>query len=259
MGAPSLNLSLSFCQDNNCKTLNVTDNSDWGGSSVIVSDVTAATLVVTPIGGTAYDTIDLIDVLLESKTGTVTIAIGSRVVTGVSTLFVSEFGVGDEVSIGGNDYTIESIESNTSLTLKELAITNSGGVVIKKINKTFEITSSSLCTSGTCLATDLAWTDGVYHFKYNITAGGVTFTFESYKSLICQVDCCVISRVQEISEDYLTSPCDNDCFDDVMKSWMILDALKSSSKCGSSTEFTKILTALQQLCQFNGSGCSCCD
>lgn len=50
-------------------------------------------------------------------TGTLTATNGSATVTGFGTLFVSELTFGDIITLSGNKYTVQSVASNTSLTL----------------------------------------------------------------------------------------------------------------------------------------------
>ena len=58
-------------------------------------------------------------------TGTVSISSGSPTVTGTSTVFTSEFIVGDDIKIDGNFYKVLSITSDTILTLDTNANTAS--------------------------------------------------------------------------------------------------------------------------------------
>ncbi|CAK0762899.1 hypothetical protein CCP3SC1AL1_310007 [Gammaproteobacteria bacterium] len=249
-----MNLSLSFCQTDNCKILNLIDCTNWRGSSYQIADVTAVEVTITSLGSTTGVTIDLIDILQEQLTGTASCTLGSRTITGVTTVFVGELIVGDSIIIGGNDYTIESIESNTSLTIKEFARTNSPGVDIYVINTTYEITSNDLVGTP-----NLAISDGIYNILYTVIAGGVTHIYESYQTLICQSECCIITRFSELAENYLTNPCDDKTINDNVMTYAMLKSMISSSKCGSSTGNAKILEIVQQLCQFRNEGCSSCD
>jgi sorbitol-specific phosphotransferase system component IIA len=58
--------------------------------------------------------------------GTVTTTAGSAVVTGTGTAFTTDFKVNDTITIGGADYVVQSIASNTSLTLTTIPVTQAG-------------------------------------------------------------------------------------------------------------------------------------
>lgn len=61
-------------------------------------------------------------------TGTVATTSGSAVVTGTGTLFTTQLQVGDSLRIGSTLFFVQSIQSNTSLTLKTNAASTASGL-----------------------------------------------------------------------------------------------------------------------------------
>ncbi len=248
----SLNLSLSFCQDTNCQYLKVTDNSNYDYATQ-VADITSATLTITPYGETSGTEIDVSTTLQTEKDGTVSITTGSRTVTGSGTSFTTDYEADDGIIIDGVDYVIHTVYSDTSLLLKELALTTASGATAYLIDKEFALQADSL--GGTA---GVAVSDGVYRFQYEVVAGGVTYTYDARQLLYCQAECCVTSRLQEIGEKMLISECDDNVWKDTMKAYTLLKALQSGAQCGSYTELNTILTKIQRYCSYNDDGCSSC-
>lgn len=60
--------------------------------------------------------------IVTALTGTVDVTAAGSTVTGTSTLFESELEAGDTIRIGANDYTVDEIASDTSLTIEEAAV-----------------------------------------------------------------------------------------------------------------------------------------
>lgn len=69
----------------------------------------------------------------SALTGTVTIEMGSAIVTGAGTAFSTELTAGNVITIGGNSYLVGQINSDTELILWSRALTNSAGVAATKV------------------------------------------------------------------------------------------------------------------------------
>lgn len=84
--------------------------------------------------------------LLVNATGTATIEVGSTVITGDGTEFLSEFEVGDNVYYGGEARVVESITSDTTMTISA-AFTGTGtGVTLQYSNVTVTGTTTAFDT-----------------------------------------------------------------------------------------------------------------
>jgi len=68
----------------------------------------------------------------QSKTGTVAVSSGSATITGTNTSFSSEFAVGDDIRINGEEYNVLSIASNTSMAVDENFISSASSQTIYK-------------------------------------------------------------------------------------------------------------------------------
>lgn len=70
--------------------------------------------------------------------GTVAITSGSASVAGTDTFFLDDYAAGDTVEIDGNNYVINAIASNTSMTLTTNASTTASGVTTEIIKAVYE-------------------------------------------------------------------------------------------------------------------------
>ncbi len=68
----------------------------------------------------------------QSKTGTVSVTSGSATITGSGTSFTSEFAVGDDILINGEQFLVLSIASDTSMTADGNFASSASSQVIKK-------------------------------------------------------------------------------------------------------------------------------
>jgi len=68
----------------------------------------------------------------QSKTGTVSVTSGSATITGSGTSFTSEFAVGDDILINGEQFLVLSIASDTSMTADGNFQSSASSQVIKK-------------------------------------------------------------------------------------------------------------------------------
>ena len=97
------------------KTLKVVDSGTTGNSSQAM----ISTNGVSAYAGQAPG---------STNTGTVTIADGAKAVTGSSTKFLSELHVGDAIKIGGQDFTVAAITTDTACTVNEACVTTKTAV-----------------------------------------------------------------------------------------------------------------------------------
>ena len=93
-----------------------------GGEYRIVSSITDNThltvslaFVSAAAGATAYLQVDG----KTGLTGTVAVTANSAAVTGTGTKFTKEIGAGDDIIIAGITYTVDSVDSDTALTLQQ--------------------------------------------------------------------------------------------------------------------------------------------
>jgi hypothetical protein len=127
----------------------------------------------------------------QSKTGTVAVSAGSAIITGTTTTFTSEFEVGDDIRVNGEEYNILSIASNTSMTVDENFISSASGQNIFKngatagqlaSGSTVARTNQSNCQfalyEGESQYGELFITDGVNEIaQLKIEISGNTYTY----------------------------------------------------------------------------------
>jgi|TARA_R110002110_G_scaffold330095_3_gene541437 hypothetical protein len=132
----------------------------------------------------------------QAKTGTVTVSSGSATITGSSTAFSSEFAVGDDIRVNGEEYNILSITNNTSMAVDENFISSASSQTIYKNGATAGQLSSGSAVARTnqsnCQFTvyegesqygELFITDGVNEIaQLKITISGSTYTY-SFKEI----------------------------------------------------------------------------
>lgn len=96
-----------------------------------------------------------------SRTGTVSTTSGSKIVTGVGTLFCSELEKGDKIIIEGDLLgLVERIDSDTSLRLKEDPAVTKSDVTYTLVNygaMEFVATGSALTIEGEAWPANIVW------------------------------------------------------------------------------------------------------
>jgi PKD repeat protein len=114
---------------------------------------------------------DFGDGALATQTGTISVTQGSKIVTGSGTLFTSELAVGDRIEINGLLYTIESIESDTSLTLASVY----GGLDASGLS----VELKQAGTTSTEANPDFVYTDpGIYTITLEVVKDNVVHKIE---------------------------------------------------------------------------------
>ncbi len=113
---------------------------------------------------------------LAAETGTVTTTIGSTTLTGTGTTF-RDFHAGEPISFGANEYIIQSIASNTSLTLTSGSITNSTNVAFNA-NPASAGTVSTAAASAVVTGAGTSFTT-LFKAGDTITISGVDYTVQS--------------------------------------------------------------------------------
>ena len=133
-----------------------------------------------------------------SKTGTVAVSSGSATITGTSTSFSSEFSVGDDIRVNGEEYNVLSIASNTSMTVDEnFAATASSQTIYKNGASAAQLSSASAVArtsqsncqfalyEGESQYGELFITDGVNEIaqlKITISSGSYTYAFKEIEA-----------------------------------------------------------------------------
>ena len=85
----------------------------------------------------------------QAKTGTVAVTSGSATITGTTTAFTSDFAVGDDILINGEQFLVLSIASNTSMTADGNFESSASSQVIKKNGATItQLNSASAVSRG---------------------------------------------------------------------------------------------------------------
>lgn len=116
---------------------------------------------------------------LAAGTGTVTAATGSPTVTGTGTTFLN-YHAGEPITFGGNEYVIQSIASNTSLTLASNSLTNSTNVAFNA-NPALAGTITTVAASAVVTGTGTTFTTD-FKAGDKITFNGVDYTVQSVTS-----------------------------------------------------------------------------
>lgn len=252
--------SLTFCQENNCQSLVITDTSNYG-DTISLGDVTKVVISFLKYGETTTRSITLWDsslpllgVFKTQLSGHVSATMGTATLTGASTDFVTELAVGDIILIGDYTYTVKAIGGATTLTIMELFGENIVSQDLYQIN--LEFTLDSIDINGDSVATFID--DGIYDITYTVTAGGSDYVYEVSKEFICQAECCLLNKVADATETWLKDPCDTKNLNESIFGYSLLQGLKTGAYSGSQAEFETILAGIQQYCEFTTSGCSSC-
>lgn len=136
-------------------------------------------------------------------------------------------------------------------TLAVLTITDPNGVIYTINLFTHGLPSSNKDFYYNIPVADVAVNiiDGKWTFVYTVVANAVTYTKTKYSLFFCNSECCVNKMLLDLDlED-----CDCDCkdikYDDYIKAWTFLEALKEAAKCGSVDLFAKIKKIVDKLCK----------
>ncbi len=91
--------------------------------------------------------------------------------------------------------------------------------------------------------------DGKWTFVYTITDSEAdTYTKTIYKLFYCNSDCCVEQMLTDL--DLTCDCCSKDLtYENYVKAWTFLQALKNAAECGDYNSFTNILKILDRLCK----------
>jgi len=97
----------------------------------------------------------------QSKTGTVAVSSGGATITGTSTSFSTEFAVGDDIKINGEQFLVLSIASNTSMTADgNFASSASSQTIYKNGATASQLNSASAVSRGSQSLCEFAFYEG---------------------------------------------------------------------------------------------------
>lgn len=256
--ALSFTPSFSACIRDNCKLLVITpDYSDYPD----FYDLSALTLELIMKSESLTVNLDMLADIKSYGTGTISLTLGSRTVSGASTEFSDELQAGDYLVAyddSGVIYQVDEIASDTSLTITTDAASNVTTSDFLIFKKEFYI-----------YPTDLGYSDvegipdDIYHFTYELTFDAPTSshgTYEYKKALDCHRECYIFNKIREIPNYVLSHECNCDYVDEVTKAWMFLMALRAHAQVGGEDEYVTIAQGLDQLIdfdKFDHSGCGC--
>lgn len=98
--------------------------------------------------------------------------------------------------------------------------------------------------------------DGKWTFVYTVTdSESNTYTKTVYNLFSCQADCCVHQMLVDLE---LTCDCcsKDTAYENYIKAWTFLQALKNAAECGDINSFNNLLKILEKLCKNNN--CKTC-
>lgn len=269
--------SLTYCQNNNCKSWNISDNTGlydavtnpngFGTPNLSTSIVDSAYIDITDINNDTFR-INLTHFFHYKYIGRISVVNGSDIMIGSGTSFLTDCSSGDIIAVmlsdGTNVYwTIDVVQSDTQIKLDAVSSRTLsyvfgfntrteyfGNLAYDKLN--YKLIMSDLGSSN-----DAIFPDGLYNIKYYIIGDGVTYKSEFNFILYCNTQCCVDHLVQQIPSYY---DCDN-CDDAFIKKALLAKALISSMKyaalCGNQSKYENIMKILSKIC--STTNCSNCN
>jgi len=141
---------------------------------------TTSTLNSTADGNTLYSNTTTVS-LGNTTSNTIVVSVLSDpnvnlTVTGTNTTFTSQFIVGDTIVLGGNNYTVSLITSNTSLNVNTIFTTALTNVNYTRIRTTIDDASDN--ASGFLITDEATYLN--QHYENGVTAYGNTFFVARY-------------------------------------------------------------------------------
>ena len=98
--------------------------------------------------------------------------------------------------------------------------------------------------------------DGVHYFTYTVTSGTGTYTSKFAKLFTGTVRCC-IDKLQVKVVDYVCDSCETSAYiDRVHLAEGLYNSLRAMGGCHQLNKIDKILTKLQNLCDFESCNCN---
>jgi hypothetical protein len=92
--------------------------------------------------------------------------------------------------------------------------------------------------------------DGLWIFKYTVTdnSGNNISTTNHYLNY-CNSECCVLQMLTNLKLDNCGCNCNDPKYEDYLKAWLQLEALKKAADCGDETAFNNIKKIVDKLCK----------
>jgi hypothetical protein len=104
--------------------------------------------------------------------------------------------------------------------------------------------------SGSSSAT---FTDGKYTVTWSLTDNSITHTSVTESYFLCDVECCVRSKMSAIDVD---CDCTGDkATDAAIESMLMLQGIKAAAACGKDAKADKLLVGLQAICNNDCKSC----
>lgn len=149
-----------------------------------------------------------------------------------------------------NGYGAPNIKLGDVIT-SVLTITSPGGTVYTINLFTQGYPSEDLTLDGLTipLIPNTALEDGKWTFVYTITTASNTYFKTIYKLFTCQSECCVKQMLEDLDLEGCGCDCKSTSYDNYIKAWVFLQALKNAAKCGAVSTFEKLLKIVTKLCK----------
>ena len=88
--------------------------------------------------------------------------------------------------------------------------------------------------------------DGLYCIEYKVVTATDTYTKKIEELFYCNAQCCVHSMISKL--DLLCDTCDRDKKDNALFAYTLLQNLKYSAACGTTSNFDLLITMINRLC-----------
>lgn len=99
--------------------------------------------------------------------------------------------------------------------------------------------------------------DGLWIFEYVVEdSSGNRYTKINHYLNYCNSECCVKQMLTNLKLDSCGCNCSDDKYEEYLKAWLQLEALKKAADCGDETAFANILKIVTKLCKNNN--CKTC-
>jgi hypothetical protein len=261
-------ISLSNCQNNNCKSLVLVDNSadtsvtpnlTWGGSGMpLIQNVSDASILITASSNTSVSfQFDVTPFFKYPYLGRISASNGGTIITGTNTTFTTSVTVGDVIGYEGSSYSyqVSSITSDT-----QLVVTTS---ILQDINNKWGFNNSlvlhnasnliyTIISDDLGMALNVSIPDDIYNIIYTLTdsLSGTVYSYETNLLLYCNTECCVYNKIATIPQFYSCSTCNSTHIDEAMLAYSMMIGLRANSSCGNSTAALNTLNLLKKICNY---------
>lgn len=266
---------LNYCQQNNCKSLVITDSTGlysvnniggFGTPNIDFSDVSSAHIKITDTNNTLFD-ICVTNFFKYAYIGRVSCYQGNIVLTGYNTSFLATVSPGDSLFIGADPATAEvctviTVDSDTSITINGALGADALYTMCFNFNTVIGSNDTTVLTYELLMSdfgssVDNGFIDGVYYVEYEISTISDTYTYDRYCTLFCNTECCVQHMIQQIPDYYKCNNCDNTFVNKAILASSLLDSLKYASLCGNISQYNNIAGLLSKFC--NTTNCNNCN